>query len=120
MFDVYLCFVCIIILKFMLIFLYFSVLMFLSILFWLVEFIIFLFFFFSSRRRHTRSKRDWSSDVCSSDLHYLRRRALRVRRRAVEGRAVCLAVSAFAARRNVENTATASTLPGVPGFRTIT
>src|SRR5699024_11787586 len=26
------------------------------------------FFFFSSRRRHTRSKRDWSSDVCSSDL----------------------------------------------------
>src|SRR5699024_11902455 len=28
------------------------------------------FFFFSSRRRHTRSKRDWSSDVCSSDLHY--------------------------------------------------
>src|SRR5699024_12099862 len=30
----------------------------------LVEF----YFFFSSRRRHTRSKRDWSSDVCSSDL----------------------------------------------------
>src|SRR5699024_5176840 len=28
-------------------------------------------FFFSSRRRHTRSKRDWSSDVCSSDLAYL-------------------------------------------------
>src|SRR5699024_11326150 len=25
-------------------------------------------FFFSSRRRHTSSKRDWSSDVCSSDL----------------------------------------------------
>src|SRR5699024_11457557 len=25
-------------------------------------------FCFSSRRRHTRSKRDWSSDVCSSDL----------------------------------------------------
>src|SRR5207249_6987631 len=33
-------------------------------------FLLFLFFlfFFSSRRRHTRSKRDWSSDVCSSDL----------------------------------------------------
>src|SRR6266498_4311934 len=32
--------------------------------------IIFLsfFFFFSSRRRHTRCGRDWSSDVCSSDL----------------------------------------------------
>src|SRR5690349_24986200 len=27
-----------------------------------------MFFFFSSRRRHTRSLRDWSSDVCSSDL----------------------------------------------------
>src|SRR5699024_11275206 len=30
-------------------------------------------FFFSSRRRHTRSKRDWSSDVCSSDLRRLTR-----------------------------------------------
>src|SRR5690349_22972502 len=29
---------------------------------------IFVLFFFSSRRRHTRSLRDWSSDVCSSDL----------------------------------------------------
>src|SRR2546421_820698 len=28
----------------------------------------FFFFFFSSRRRHTRSDRDWSSEVCSSDL----------------------------------------------------
>src|SRR5690606_40001365 len=28
----------------------------------------FVFFFFSSRRRHTRFSRDWSSDVCSSDL----------------------------------------------------
>src|SRR5690625_6207155 len=28
----------------------------------------FVFFFFSSRRRHTRWPRDWSSDVCSSDL----------------------------------------------------
>src|SRR5215510_15869382 len=27
-----------------------------------------MFFFFSSRRRHTRWPRDWSSDVCSSDL----------------------------------------------------
>src|SRR5206468_8875645 len=30
-------------------------------------------FFFSSRRRHTRSDRDWSSDVCSSDLARRRR-----------------------------------------------
>src|SRR5215208_7400996 len=29
------------------------------------------FFFFSSRRRHTRWPRDWSSDVCSSDLDSL-------------------------------------------------
>src|SRR5207249_9630730 len=33
------------------------------------------FFFFSSRRRHTRSKRDWSSDVCSSDLFHEQVRA---------------------------------------------
>src|SRR3712207_7059552 len=32
------------------------------------EFGSYFFFFFSSRRRHTRYWRDWSSDVCSSDL----------------------------------------------------
>src|SRR2546422_6430870 len=32
----------------------------------------FFFFFFSSRRRHTRCSRDWSSDVCSSDLVFWR------------------------------------------------
>src|SRR5207253_5316151 len=37
-------------------------------------FICFLFFF-SSRRRHTRWPRDWSSDVCSSDLHPARQQA---------------------------------------------
>src|ERR1035437_10502276 len=38
-----------------------------------------LCFFFSSRRRHTRYWRDWSSDVCSSDLglHGFRRQAER-------------------------------------------
>src|SRR3712207_9150868 len=35
----------------------------------MTEFICNVFFFFSSRRRHTRYWRDWSSDVCSSDLH---------------------------------------------------
>src|SRR5439155_15316908 len=41
--------------------------------------LVMLVFFFSSRRRHTRWPRDWSSDVCSSDLaerespHTLRR-----------------------------------------------
>src|SRR5712675_2059595 len=34
---------------------------------------ILLYFFFSSRRRHTRCSRDWSSDVCSSDLKARRR-----------------------------------------------
>src|SRR5690606_13746942 len=33
-------------------------------------------FFFSSRRRHTRFARDWSSDVCSSDLRFFRRSGL--------------------------------------------
>src|SRR5690554_7160865 len=33
-----------------------------------IIFLFFFFFFFSSRRRHTRCGRDWSSDVCSSDL----------------------------------------------------
>src|SRR3989442_3830828 len=33
-----------------------------------VMYLCWFFFFFSSRRRHTRCGRDWSSDVCSSDL----------------------------------------------------
>src|SRR5207245_6266796 len=33
-----------------------------------VQFLLVVVFFFSSRRRHTRCYRDWSSDVCSSDL----------------------------------------------------
>src|SRR2546422_6622571 len=42
-----------------------------------------VFFFFSSRRRHTRCSRDWSSDVCSSDLG-ARRRVMRAGRRPVD------------------------------------
>src|SRR5947209_15587045 len=42
------------------------------------------FFFFSSRRRHTRYWRDWSSDVCSSDLR-LRCRLRSIRRRSCTG-----------------------------------
>src|SRR5215475_15806595 len=34
------------------------------------------FFFFSSRRRHTRFSRDWSSDLCSSDLRRSRLAAI--------------------------------------------
>src|SRR5690606_24214037 len=33
--------------------------------------VFFFVFFFSSRRRHTRFSRDWSSDVCSSDLPFI-------------------------------------------------
>src|SRR6266702_6901430 len=50
-------------------------------------------FFFSSRRRHTRWPRDWSSDVCSSDLHHLNAmdaRALITRRRDPANRRVHL------------------------------
>src|SRR5690606_35306941 len=35
------------------------------------------FFFFSSRRRHTRFSRDWSSDVCSSDLLFRKHKVTR-------------------------------------------
>src|SRR5256884_7442704 len=47
-------------------------------------------FFFSSRRRHTRCSRDWSSDVCSSDLFWAWRpwRVNLVRRRFAE--ALCI------------------------------
>src|SRR5687768_17819294 len=39
------------------------------VIFFFISFFFFcFFFFFSSRRRHTRCSRDWSSDVCSSDL----------------------------------------------------
>src|SRR6266542_5273406 len=39
-----------------------------KIIIYMKEIKILCFFFFSSRRRHTRCYRDWSSDVCSSDL----------------------------------------------------
>src|SRR5437868_9498237 len=40
-------------------------------MFYSAKVVLYSFFFFSSRRRHTRSKRDWSSDVCSSDLRLM-------------------------------------------------
>src|SRR3712207_6769386 len=46
------------------------------------------FFFFSSRRRHTRYWRDWSSDVCSSDLGGVRLVRELLRDFADEGRTV--------------------------------
>ena len=42
-----------------------------------VGFVWCFFFFFSSRRRHTRSLCDWSSDVCSSDLNLMQAKVLK-------------------------------------------
>src|SRR5207302_6795993 len=55
-------------------------------------------FFFSSRRRHTRFSRDWSSDVCSSDLLKGQRDLHEVLRPEIELAKLCVArtfVSAF-------------------------
>src|SRR5205809_8108477 len=63
------------------------------------------FFFFSSRRRHTRCSRDWSSDVCSSDLSGSLRRWFRARHNRRRSEPEC-AIPAKAARspwRNIRN-----------------
>src|SRR5438445_7307438 len=57
-------------------------------------------FFFSSRRRHTRYWRDWSSDVCSSDLAMADARQKKIAVVAAEQRAACL--RQFACPRGVE------------------
>src|SRR5207253_10708627 len=51
-------------------FIFFFFLFFFFFFFFCFFFFFFFFFFFSSRRRHTRWPRDWSSDVCSSDLYF--------------------------------------------------
>src|SRR5215475_6124100 len=48
-------------------------------------------FFFSSRRRHTRFSRDWSSDVCSSDLEHVVGRLAKAHVEHVVGGAVAAA-----------------------------
>src|SRR6266849_1097017 len=53
-------------------------------------------FFFSSGRRHTRSTRDWSSDVCSSDLHHVEAAGVR---RAEQATAVEAGVAEEVGRR---------------------
>src|SRR5205809_5766935 len=52
----------------MVVFFFFFLLFFFCFFCFFMLFCFFFFFFFSSRRRHTRCSRDWSSDVCSSDL----------------------------------------------------
>src|SRR2546422_10468551 len=52
-------------------------------------------FFFSSRRRHTRCSRDWSSDVCSSDLRRCAAGARRNRRICQRFTNLCLSQTAI-------------------------
>src|SRR5437660_9509309 len=67
----------------------------LSIFFFFLMFLLFFFFFFfSSRRRHTRWPRDWSSDVCSSDLFTYRSSARRSGEDSTE--AICKTSSTMA------------------------
>src|SRR5439155_12890379 len=54
----------------------------------------YFYFFFSSRRRHTRWPRDWSSDVCSSDLAHVERASIDVRPRGDEQVEVALSCEA--------------------------
>src|SRR6266436_5155629 len=55
----------------------------------------FICFFFSSRRRHTRCSRDWSSDVCSSDLDVDSLMADAPRLRQITGAHVCHLLEAY-------------------------
>src|SRR5699024_1110317 len=77
-----------------------------------------LSFFFSSRRRHTRSKRDWSSDVCSSDLdtslfsRSLRDQSLRSQL-AEPGERIVLYVGHLAGEKQVSDLEVIHDLPGV-------
>src|SRR5438105_13541972 len=59
-------------------FLFFPITFYVFMFFFQLSYSFVFFFFFSSRRRHTRSTRDWSSDVCSSDLPRRAREAARL------------------------------------------
>src|SRR5699024_1982762 len=65
-------------------------------------------FFFSSRRRHTSSKRDWSSDVCSSDLKEEGGDAAAIDRLLDEGITVDLGSSLWSAIRDAAVALTAT------------
>src|SRR5260370_28820313 len=73
-----------------------------------------LFFFFSSRRRHTRFKCDWSSDVCSSDL-FVERCDTDPNRRAVIEALLSLA-SRFGAQLVAEGVQTAEVVETLRGL----
>src|SRR5205809_2001276 len=63
----------------------------------------FFFFFFSSRRRHTRCSRDWSSDVCSSDLEFIQKakRARKILGGGMRQAGVLAAAGLYALENNV-------------------
>src|SRR2546422_7940659 len=83
------------------------------------------FFFFSSRRRHTRCSRDWSSDVCSSDLlagslqlDRIVEQVVRYAMRFLDAQGALVALAAEgegAARRPLHVTAAEGTLAGLAG-----
>src|SRR5215203_373700 len=74
---------------------------------------IFFFFFFSSRRRHTRYWRDWSSDVCSSDLDDAATRRALPRRKRTAGE------KAAAAERGEEDVEVADLVDQLEGRRAL-
>src|SRR3712207_2006128 len=67
------------------------------------SYMVFVFFFFSSRRRHTRYWRDWSSDVCSSDLE-IWHRVRRLLERFDHLVTPCMAVLPFPVEQNYPET----------------
>src|SRR2546421_5449790 len=69
-------------------------------------------FFFSSRRRHTRSDRDWSSDVCSSDLNSRIAKPVRVGGAVADGRP-----AHPRAKKPVPQLGTPSVVPSNPNSR---
>src|SRR5690606_40241960 len=70
-------------------------------------------FFFSSRRRHTRFSRDWSSDVCSSDLVAS---SFRPDQEALRGARLAAGAAGLAVRGTEGLTTTVLTLAGAAAF----
>src|SRR2546422_9236256 len=58
-------------------------------------------FFFSSKRGHTGCSRDWSSDVCSSDLHQREARFLALVAAAAPARGAILEIGSFKGKSTV-------------------
>src|SRR2546422_8536199 len=77
----------------------------------------FFFFFFSSRRRHTRCSRDWSSDVCSSDLPWTACGATRRSLATASSTSPCLRTSSRRARWRVATACTGRATAGRSGRR---